>query len=298
MNYDVIIIGTGPAGLSSALYAARYKLKALVIGAHAGGAMSEAWKIENYPGFKSIAGMDLAQKIQEQLKPLGVEIINNEVVKIEKQKKFKVITRSDKKFESRSLILALGTQRRKLNVPGEAEFHNKGVAYCATCDAPLFKNKTVAVIGGGDSAIKSAVLLAKYTNDVYLLVRGKELSGEPTNVEDVKKNKKIKIIYEVGVSEIKGDNRVTSVVLNNGREIKLDGVFIEIGTTPASVLIKDLGIDLDERGYIKVDANQKTNIKLVYAAGDITNAFGNLKQVLTSAAQGAVAATSAYKDLI
>jgi thioredoxin reductase (NADPH) len=316
MLYDLIIIGTGPAGLAAALYAGRYKLKTLLIGAVLGGAMAEAWKIENYPGFKTIAGLDLAKKIKEQVKNLGVEILQDEVRKIniaknplerknvinEKEKNFQVILNDGKKLESRALILALGTQRRKLNVPGEEEFHGRGVSYCATCDGMFFQNKTVAVIGGGDSAIKTALLMAQYAQKTYLLVRGNELSGEPMNIEKIKKGdakqkSKIKIIYQAEVKEIRGDNKVQSVILNNGEEIKLDGVFIEIGMIPASVLIKDLKIDLDEKGYIKVDENQRTNIEFVYAAGDVCTGMGGFKQVLTAAAQGAVAATNAYKDL-
>jgi len=299
MLYDLIIVGSGPAGLSAALYAGRYKLKTLLLGAVLGGAMAEAWKIENYPGFKTIAGMELAKRIKEQVEDLGIEIFQDEVTKIQNPKsKFQIVARSGKKFESRALILALGTQRRKLNVPGEEKFHGRGVSYCATCDGILFQNKVVAVVGGGDSAIKSGSLLVKYAKKVYLLVRGNELSGEPMNVEKVKSQKeKVKIIYGVEILEIKGDSKVQSVVLNNGEELKLDGVFIEIGATPASALIKDLKVDLDEKGYLKVDENQRTNIPFIYAAGDVATAMGGFKQVLTAAAQGAVAATSVYKDL-
>lgn len=701
MVYDLIIIGLGPSGLSAGLYAGRYKLKTLLIGANFGGAMAEAWKIENYPGFLEISGLQLAKKMREQVERLGVEIQEAEVTKIQNSKfknqndksKFEVITREGKKFESKALILALGTQRRKLNVPGEEKFHGKGVSYCATClpsgeevvvndslqkiqeigigqkvltikgsfqninqiishdykgeiikikvrffpepvrltsnhrvfysevkrnynrelnkefveitkpkwkeagqltnqdvllypiisktkdvekirlskilnaevkngkiknyqethtshricneipvdekflrlagyylaegslgkqhlmfyfnknekryidevknlvedlfhlkshlqkrdglikieisskilrdlfqvlfgknapnkkiphwmlflplkkqkeiikgvyrgdgcpgdkdfrivtssrtltyqlrdillrlkiipsiekrekaklnkipgeiggrkirfntdkyyirvggpslkkmseilglhhpflerrrkscrdawiknnylylpireikredykgrvynlavdgsntyiaknfivhncDGPLFRDKTVAVVGGGDSAIKSALLLSQYAQNVYLVVRGNELSGEPMNIENVKKNKKVEIIYGVEVSEIKGKDKVESLLLNNGQELKVDGVFVEIGATPASALIKDLKIETDERGYIKVDETQRTNLKFVYAAGDVCTGMGGFKQVLTASAQGAVAATSAYRDL-
>jgi thioredoxin reductase (NADPH) len=254
----------------------------------------------------------LAKKIKEQVEDLGVEILQDEVRKInitknplerknvinEKEKNFQVILKDGKKLESRALILALGTQRRKLNVPGEERFHGRGVSYCATCDGIFFQNKTVAVVGGGDSAIKTALLMAQYAQKIYLLVRGNELSGEPMNIEKIKNQKsKIKIIYRVEVLEIKGKDKVESVIFDNKKELAVDGIFIEIGATPVSVLIKDLKIDLDEKGYIKVDENQRTNMPFVYAAGDVCTAMGGFKQVLTAAAQGAVAATNAYKDL-
>ncbi|MCX6807080.1 MAG: FAD-dependent oxidoreductase [Candidatus Berkelbacteria bacterium] len=297
MIYDLIIVGSGPAGLTAALYGLRYKLKVLVVGLVLGGAMAEAWKIENFPGFKEIPGLKLAKKLKEQINALGGEIIQDEVTKVQKSKSFTVLTKSGKSFEARSLILALGTQRRKLNVPGEEEFHNKGVAYCATCDAPLFKDKIVVVVGGGDSAIKSAMLLAQHAKEVKILVRGNELTGEPTNIESIKKNPKIEIILNVEVKEIKGSNKVESIILNSGKVINTDAVFIEIGVVPASVLVKDIGVKANERGFIEVDQNMKTSLAFVYAAGDITDAFGNFKQVLTAAAQGAVAATGVYKDL-
>ena len=298
MQYDVIILGSGPAGLSAGLYAGRYNLKTLVIGAILGGAMSEAWKIENWPGDLSIAGPDLAKKMKKQVEKLGVKILEDEINKVQKENsKFKIVTLSGKTYESKSLILALGTERRKLKVPGEEKLHGRGVSYCATCDGPFFKNKIVAVVGGGDTAVKTALLMIKYASQVYLIVRGNKLSCEPTNACTIEKNPKIKIINDAEVTEIKGSDKVEAIKLNNGKEIKVGGVFIEIGATPASVLIKDLKVALDEKGYIKVDENQKTNIPFVYAAGDVTNALGGFKQTITAAAQGAVAGTSAYRDL-
>jgi len=298
--YDLIIIGSGPAGLSAALFGGRYSLRTQVIGSILGGAMAEAWEMQNYPGFKSISGVELAQKMKEQVEAFDVKIVQDEVIKIKskKSKIFQVMTRSGKEFESRALILALGTQRKTLNVPGETKYHGHGVSYCPTCDAAFFRNKTVGVVGGGDAAITGALLLERYAQKIYLFVRGEELKGEPANIKRLKsKGHKVEIIYNVEVVEIRGNQTVEGVKLNNGKEIKLDGIFVEIGATPASALIKDIGVETDERGYIKVDENQRTNVKYVYAAGDVTNAMGGFKQTITAAAQGAVAAASAYRDL-
>jgi len=304
MFCDLAIIGTGPAGLSAGLYAGRYKLKTKIFGAVLGGAMAEAWQMENYPGFIQISGLELAKKMKAQVEKLGVEIIQEEVVKIQKKSTkdankpiFQITPRSGQDLESRAVILALGTQRKKLNIPGEEKFLGHGVSYCATCDAPFFKNKTVAVVGGGDAACTAALLLSQHASLVYLLVRGEELKGEPVNIENVKKNEKIRIFYKTEAKEIGGQENVESLILNNDQQLSVEGVFIEIGATPVSALIEKLQIEVDQKGYIKVDENQRTNLPFVYAAGDITNAMGGFKQSITAAAQGALAATSAYRDL-
>jgi len=305
MLYDVVIIGQGPAGLSAAIYGARYNLKTLVLGSILAGNMGEAWKVENYPGFEKISGLELADKMKKQAEKLGAEIKNEEIVKIKKEKgkrkndnqKFIIITRNNKTYQSRSLILASGTQHRKLNVKGEEKFHGKGVAYCATCDGAFFKNKKVVVVGGGDSAIKSVLLLSKYASKVYLLVRGDKLSGEPQNRKTISGNPKIEIIYNISVSEILGDNKVASILLSSGKKLETDGIFIEIGAVPASALTSELKVKTDNKGFIVVDTYGKTSAPFIYAAGDITNTYSSFKQILIAASQGAVAAHSAYEDL-
>ena len=296
--YDILIIGTGPAGLTVALYAARYNLKTLCLGATLGGTAAEAWKVENFPGFSSISGLEFCQKVKSQAETAGAEIMLDEVTKISQEKSiFSVETKNEKNFQSRAIVLALGTQRRKLGVKGEEEFLGKGVAYCVTCDAVFFKGKTVAMVGGGDSAIKGAMLLAQYAKKVYLMVRGAELQSEPKNIEAIKQNQKMEIIYNTEIAEILGQQKVSGVLLKNGQKIDLDGVFIEIGGVPPSALAKNLQVDLDDAGYIKVDQFQKTNIPRIFAAGDITNLFAGFKQIVAAASQGAVAAFSAYQDL-
>lgn len=305
MIYDLIIIGQGPAGLSAAIYGARYNLKTLVLGSVLAGNMGEAWKVENYPGFEKISGLELADKMKKQAEKLGAEIKNEEIVKIKKEKgkrkndnqKFIIITRNNKTYQSRSLILASGTQHRKLNVKGEEKFHGKGVAYCATCDGAFFKNKKVVVVGGGDSAIKSVLLLSKYASKVYLLVRGDKLTGEPQNRKTISGNPKIEIIYKVSVSEILGEEKVSWVLLSSGKKLETDGIFIEIGAVPASALTSELKVKTDNKGFIVVDTYGKTSAPFIYAAGDITNTYSSFKQILIAASQGAVAAHSAYEDL-
>jgi thioredoxin reductase (NADPH) len=292
--YDLIIIGAGSAGLASAIYAARYKLKTLVICKDIGGVILEAYKVENYPGFKAISGIDLMNKFKKQAEELGVKIIEDEVIDIKKNNNFKINTKQ-KSFESKTIIIAMGSKRRKLDVPGSDEFSGKGVSYCATCDGPLFKNKIVGVVGGSDSAANAAQLLADYAKKVYIIYRKEKLRAEPLLVEQINKNKKIEIINNTNITEIKGDKMISSVIFDSGKEFKLDGLFIEIGILPNNEIAKKLGVKLDKEGHIIVDKAQKTNINGVYAAGDITNASNKFEQLTTATAEGSIAANSVYE---
>jgi thioredoxin reductase (NADPH) len=291
--YDLVIIGAGPAGLTAAIYAARYRLNTLVVSSDVGGLVLETCNVENYPGFKSVSGIDLANKFKEQVEALGVKIVESEITRIAADGSFKLFDKQKNSFTAKALILATGTRRRKLNVSGEEKFLGKGVSYCAVCDAPLFRGKIVGVVGGNDSAAVSALLLAEHAKKVYIIYRKEKIRAEPINIEKVESNSKIEIINNANVTEIKGSNFVESVVLDNGKEIGLDGVFIEIGTVPSLLLTHMLGVKTNEQGYIVVDNEQRTNIAGVFAAGDVTNQ--SLKQIITAAAQGAIAATSAYK---
>ena len=295
MQYDLIIIGAGPAGLTAAVYAARYRLKIAVFGKEIGGQASHAYKIENYPGFKTISGLELIKKLKEQVKNLDVEIFEEEIIDIAKEKNHFVISTYNKKFNSKAIILALGTERKKLNLANEDRFGGKGISYCAICDAPLFKDKTVAVIGGSDAAAMSALLLAEYAKKTYVIYRGKQLRAEPIRVEQIKKNKKIEIIYDVNVKEIKGKNFVESLILDNEKELKVDGIFVEIGNVPPTYLIKKLEVKTDKEKYILTDKEMHTNIQGVFAAGDCC--VKPLQQIVTAASDGAVAAFSAYSYL-
>jgi len=287
--YDVIIIGGGPAGVAAAIYSQRYKLKTLLITKNTGGMVLDSHLIENYPGFTKISGVELSKKFEEQIKQLNIEKIEAEIIDIDNN--LTLTDKNNNKYETKNIILALGTEKRKLNVQGEEKFLGKGVSYCYTCDAPFFKDKTVAIVGGSDSAAKAALLLADYAKKVYIIYRKENLRCEPHYLEKIK-NKNIEILNNTEIKEIKGTNFVESVTLTNSK-LKLDGVFIEIGTIPATNLAKKLNIELDENNYIKVNNKQETNIKGVYAAGDITNQL--LKQIITAAAQGAIAANSIFQ---
>ncbi|MDD5331604.1 MAG: FAD-dependent oxidoreductase [Candidatus Nanoarchaeia archaeon] len=293
--YDLIIVGGGPAGMTAAIYAARYKLNVILISESLGGAIVNSHKVENWPGIKSISGMELMQNFEEHVKNFNVEILEQNVVDIKKDKKeFTVLTSKNKNIHGRSIILASGTQKRKSGIKNEDKFFRKGISYCYTCDAPMYKDKTVAVIGGGNSACIAALLLTKYCPKVYMIPRSK-LRGDNHNIGLVRKNKKIEIIEDKLIDEINGKNSVEEIILSDGRKLKIQGLFVEIGSVPSTALAKELKVKLDEKEYVIVDDQMKTNIDGVFAAGDITN--GKLKQIITAAAQGAIAANSVFNYL-
>jgi len=294
--YDLIIVGSGPAGLMAGVYAARYKLDTLIFGKLPGGLISEAYEICNFPTYEMITGMELSQKMINQVMKLGVEIKYEEVSEIRKNEENLFVVKSiSGEYLARRIILAIGTERRKLNVKGEKEFTGKGVSYCATCDAAFYKDKTVAVVGGGDTALTSALLLSEFAKKVYIIYRrDRFFRAEPTWIEQVEKNEKIEPVFNSNIIEIYGDEVVRGVKLDTGKDLKLDGVFIEIGSVPDTRLPDMLGIKT-EKGYIVVDKYQRTNVEGVYAAGDITN--NPLKQAVTACGEGAIAANSAYESL-
>jgi len=304
MIYDTIIIGAGPAGLTASIYASRYRLSNLVIGKLPGGTITYAHKVENFPGFISVSGLELAQKMIEQAKTYGIKILTENVGKIERSKGeiFKLTAETGKEFLAKTLIVATGTERRKLNVPGEKEYSGKGVSYCTTCDAPFFKNKIVVLIGGSNAACSGAIHLAEFAEKVYLIYRKGELRAEPVWVEEVKQNHRITVIYNTNVSEILGDGtKVTAVRLDTpyqaSNELSTDGVFIEIGGVPASSFLIPLGVVLDEDGYVKVNEKMETNIGGLFAAGDLTTRAKILQQLVIACADGAIAAFSVFSYL-
>lgn len=291
--YDVVIIGGGIAGLTSAIYTKRYELKTLVIMDKLGGILYNVADIENFPGFKKISGQDLLDKTYDQAKSLGIEFKESEAVEAKKIKdKFQIKTKDNTKFEGKTIIFATGSKRRKLNVPGEKEFFGKGVSYCATCDGAFFKDKVVGVVGGSDSAAREALILAQYAKKVYIIYRKEKIRAEPINNTRVKKNKKIEIIPNTNITDILGDKFVNHVKFDTGKEMDIDGLFIEIGFIPNNELAKQLGVKLDDRGEIIIDKQSKTNIEGVYACGDITSNV--YKQAVVGCGEGAMAGWSAY----
>ncbi len=291
--YDVLIIGGGPAGMTAAIYCSRYKLKCGVIGSRTRRMMQDAHAVDIYPSFRSISGIELSKRFIEHMKKFSVEAIEEEVVGIKKDKDFVVTDKNDKKYRAKSLILAMGTEKRRLNVPGEEKYIGKGVSYCYTCDGPFFKDKIVGIVGGCNSAAMAALLLSDYAKKVYVIYRGECIRADPICVEAVTKKKNVTIINKSNVVRINGNRFVESVDLDTGKNIKLDGLFVEIGLIPLVSLVKSMGIKL-EGEHIAVDKEHKTNIEGVFAAGDVTNA-SELKQILVSASQGAIAAASAHK---
>jgi thioredoxin reductase (NADPH) len=294
MKYDVIIVGSGPAGLTAALYGARYNMKVLVIGKVPGGTIGEASKVCNFPTYETATGMELVKKMVDQIKNMDVEIKMEEVTGIEKGNGFSVVT-NKAKYSCKKIILTTGTQRRKLNLSRESELIGHGVSYCATCDARLYKDKTVAVIGGSDAALTAALLLSEFAKKVSIVYRkDKFFRGEQAWVSEVKKKKNITPIFNSRVVKLLGEGKLSGVELNDGKKLKLNGLFVEIGSVPLDELAKSLKLKF-QGIFIAVDKKQKTNVDGVYAAGDITN--NPLKQMVTACAEGAVAANSVFRDL-
>lgn len=302
MIYDLIIIGAGPAGITASIYASRFKINHLVIGEIPGGLITEAHSVCNFPGDNKINGFDLMQKMQGHAKELGAEIKEMErVVEIKKEgDEFSLKTESGQNFLAKNILLATGTKHRKLGLVEEDKYLGKGLAYCATCDAMFFRDKIVAVVGGGNSAMTAALYLAEVAQKVYLLVKGDELNGEMVWAEQIEKNPKIEVKYQTEVIKLKGDNKLEGIDLKNSNaeieELILDGLFVEIGTQPELLLSAQLGLET-ERGYIKVDIAQKTNVLGVWAAGDITTNSNSVRQVITACSEGAVATQDIFTVL-
>lgn len=301
--YDLIIIGAGPAGLNAALYASRYGLKNVIVGGVPGGLTSQIHEIGNWLGSPEISGFDFAKNSTEHVKKFGTEIkgyLVDEIIK-NSDGTFEVLVSSGEKLKGKTILIATGLKHRKLGVEGEKEFFGKGVSYCATCDGFFYRDKVVGIIGGNDSAVSAAVFMADIAQKVYLIHRSEKLRAENFWVVAAEKNKKIEIIYNTNVKEIKGDKKVEEVSLDNiyqGSDLlKLDGVFVEIGFIPSSDLVKKLEVQLDSDGYIKIENDCKTSVSGIWAAGDITTGSNKFKQIITAASEGAIAANSIQEYL-
>jgi len=266
-----------------------------VIGILQGGTISEAHRVCNYPSQNNISGFELTQKIVNHLEELGGKIKQEEILDIKQKKEFFIVKTNKQKYSTKKIILAIGREKRKLNILKEDEFLGRGISYCATCDAAFFKDKITGVVGGGNAAITAALLLAEYAKKVYIIYRKDKFTKvDPAWLKELKANNKIESIFNSNITEIYGKNSIEGVKLDNGKNIKLDGVFVEIGFIPQKTISRSLGIKT-ENGYIITDKFQKTNIKGIFAAGDITN--NPLKQVITACGEGAIAATSAYEEI-
>ena len=316
--YDVLVIGAGCAGSSAAMYAGRFGLKVLMIGELPGGTITQTHLVENYPGFESITGLELGERLLHHAQAYGVELKMEKAVKINRQPDslFAVTTDAKTTYLSRTIIAATGAEWKKLGAPGEKEYANRGVHYCALCDGAFYKNKVIAVVGSGDSAAKESQLLAEYGSHVYVFVRGDALHGEPINNKRVAANRKITVFTGVQVKEIVGGGEKKKMThlklsrpcapvvageagaLKSGKPVDLfpaDALFVLIGQAPLSLLLAEMGVALNAKGEVKVDREMRTNVEGVYAAGDVNDSV--FKQAIVSAADGVVAAYSAFEHL-
>lgn len=302
-QYDVLIIGQGAAAFAAALYAARYQMKTIIIGEIFGGETATGGLIENYPGYPEIDGYDLMMKFREQAEKYEVPIVDDKVESIDRTAHcFESKTEFGETYRGTTVILAVGRERRKLGLQHEDDWMGRGVSFCSTCDAPLHRGNVVAVVGGGDAAVKGAVLLSKYAERVYIVYRGAAFTRpEAANLRLLEGSANVERLFNTNVIKLTGDDGLSGIVLdqevNGSAELAVNGLFIEIGADPRTALARQLGVHLNDKDEIIVDKHMVTNVHGVFGAGDVTDAGGDLKQTLTAAAQGALAATSAYADV-
>lgn len=294
--YDIIIVGAGPAGLTAAIYALRANKKILVLEAKTyGGQIINASKVENYPGIQTISGFDLATNMYNQVLSLKGEIKFETVIHITKEKE--VITNNNT-YKAKAIILATGSENRKLNIPKEEDYIGKGVSYCASCDGNFYKDKIVAVVGGGNTALEDAIYLSDIAKKVYLIHRRAEFRGESIYSKKLKSNNKVEFILNSNVIKINGQDKIESIDIKDNKEnittIKIDGLFIAVGQNPKNEIFADI-IELDKSGYIKSSDGVHTNIEKIYVAGDAR--VKNLRQLTTATSDGAIAATTAIKEM-
>lgn len=300
--YDIAIIGSGPAGFSASIYASRYRLSNIVFGKMAGGTIADAHKVCNYPGLPGVTGLELGQKMYDHAKEEGGEFLHESIESLEKKDNvFRLITNTKKEYFAKTIILATGTKRNKLHIPNEDTYLGKGVSYCATCDAMFYKDKVVAVVGGSSAATMAATMLSDVARQVYIIYRGKELRGEPAWAEEVKGKDNISILFETLVTSLEGNTVLERIKLskkfNDSEYLDVNGLFIEIGSEPNATLPLQIGLELDDKQYIKVDEKQSTSIEGIWAAGDCTTNSDGFQQVVTAVAEGGIAANSIYSYL-
>lgn len=300
--YDLIIIGSGPAGLSAAIYAQRARLDALVIEKEyiSGGQVVNTYEVDNYPGFSGISGYELGMKFREHAEKLNAEFVTAEVKRIIIEETEKTVVTNEQNYQTRALIIATGAKHRKLGVPGEDELSGMGVSYCATCDGAFFRGRTVAVVGGGDVAVEDAIFLARGCEKVYLIHRRDELRAAKSLQESLFACSNVEVIWDTVVTEISGEDHVEAVKIKNvkseeKKNLPLNGVFVAVGILPNSELAEDITA-MDEQGYIKAGEDCVTDAAGVFAAGDIRTK--GLRQIITAASDGANAVTAVQEYLI
>ncbi len=308
--YDLLIIGGGPAGLSAAIYAARYRLKFAVLAASYEHPQLTSHRVANYPALPDTTGGDLWEKMRLQAIDLGAELLTTSVSAIapvalaapnSSAPLFTLTTDSARTYQARALILATGAAKNQLGLPHEDRLVGHGISYCATCDAAFFCGQAVAVVGGGNSALSAALHLAEFATRVYLIHRRAELSGDPALIEKIHAHSKITVILNTAVAALAGTDSLESVTLDqpyqDSAELPVTGLFIEIGATPETSFLADLDLKFDPRNKIVIDSAQKTNLPGVWAAGDLTTGSNGLKQIITACAEGAIAAADVFTAL-
>jgi thioredoxin reductase (NADPH) len=298
--YDVVVVGSGPAGLTAAVYGKRAELKMIIIEKEmaSGGQILNTYEVDNYPGLPGINGYDLGMKFREHAEKLGAEFSNDEILRIEAGEGQFTVVGEERTYVTRSVIIATGAQHRKLSVIGEDELTGMGVSYCATCDGAFFRNKVAAVVGGGDVAIEDAIFLARMCKKVYLIHRRNQLRGAKTLQTQLFNQENVEIIWDTVVEEIEGGDQVESLTLKNAdteesRKLAVDGVFIAVGINPQSEAFNNL-VEMDH-GYIKAGEDCETNIPGIFAVGDVRTK--QLRQISTAVSDGANAITSVERYL-
>lgn len=298
MDYDVVIVGAGSAGLPAGMYASRYKLKNIIIGAQPGGALATSHKVENYPGTISASGKEIMDNFAEHAKVSGSEVLQDTVNSIEKTNEWFIVKTTNKEFSTKFVVLASGNTYRKLGVPGEAEFLWKGVSYCATCDGMFFKGRDIVLAGGGNTALTEALYLSEICNKVYLVHRRDTFRAEDIWVEQAKKKDNIEFVLSEEVAEVSGAMFLEEVKLKSWKVLKADGFFVAIGSDPSTSLVANMNPEMDDEGCLVVDKRQETSVKGLYAAGDVTTNSNKFKQTIMSAAEGCLAADSIHEDML
>lgn len=295
MLHDLIIIGGGCAGLSASIYARRYNMDVVILTEGLGGTITTTHLVENYPGFTSVTGQGLADALIAHAQANDVPMkIGNRVNRVWKEGEIFKVEFGKEIYEARTVLLATGTTYRKMGAKGEAELSSRGVSYCATCDAPFYKGKNVIIVGGGDSAVKESLILAEHAKHVTIVYRGEKITkAEPINMKRVEATPNIAFRLKTNIVEIMGDKRVEKVLFDDGTEMPIDGVFIEIGRIPLTTMVDDLGAEKNEKGELKISDMSETTVPGFYAAGDVTNT--EWKQAIVSASEGCKAAFSAFE---
>ncbi len=301
MLYDIIIIGSGPAGLSAAIYAERAKQNTLVLeqAPMSGGQILNTYEVDNYPGIPGVGGFDLGSKFRAHADGLGCQFVTAQVRELRVEADKKIVITDGETYEAKTLILATGAKHKKLGVAGEEELTGMGVSYCATCDGAFFKGKTTAVVGGGDVALEDALFLSRLCEKVYLIHRRDEFRGAKILQERISQTENIEILWDTVVEEIQGEDMVEKILLYNKKkdekkELAVQGVFVAVGIEPNTEICKGI-VDLDEAGYVIAAEDGKTNVPGIFAAGDLRTK--QLRQVITAASDGANAVTSAERYL-